>query len=189
MDVNRSFNDLMVYDQRDRCFSTSGDEALRDLCFASAGCGIFSFCNAVHALNGSLPDAVRSGQWAMGIGAYRPREKGTYRKALYDNVEREFGEELGFRVVGQYYGTIADARLAEHLLSGGTAVAHVPRHFLALVDYDPEAASFRVIESRVSLRRCVRQDSWVAADKLSSGFTCVDWYVLLSKSSAAKHHA
>ena len=125
----------------------------------------------------------------MGIGAYRPREKGTYRKALYDNVEREFGEELGFRVVGQYYGTIADARLAEHLLSGGTAVAHVPRHFLALVDYDPEAASFRVIESRVSLRRCVRQDSWVAADKLSSGFTCVDWYVLLSKSSAAKHHA
>lgn len=69
--MNRSFNDLMVYDQRDRCFSTSGDEALRDLCFASAGCGIFSFCNAVHALNGSLPDAVRIGQWAMGIGAYR----------------------------------------------------------------------------------------------------------------------
>ena len=117
----------------------------------------------------------------MGIGAYRPREKGTYRKVLYDNVEREFGDELGFRVVGQYYGTIADVRLAEHLLSGGTAVAHVPDHFLTLVDYDPKATSFRVIESGVSLRRCLKRDGWVAAERLSSGYTCVDWYVLLEK--------
>lgn len=179
--MNHAFNDLVVYDQWDDRIRTSDDEALQDLRFASAGCGIFSFCNAIHALNGNPPDAVRIGQWAMRIGAYRPNEKGTYRKVLYDNVEQEFGEELGFRVTGQFYGTIADERLADHLLSGGTAVAHVPNHFLALVGYDPQAASYHVIDSKVSLRRRLRRDSWVAADKLLSGPTCVDWYVLLEK--------
>jgi len=179
--VNSSSNDPLVYDQWDKRIRVNDDEALRDLRFASAGCGVFSFCNAVHALNGSLPDAVRIGQWAMRIGAYRPHEKGTYRKILYDNVEQELGDELGFHVTGQFFGTIADERLADHLLSGGTAVAHVPNHFLALVGYDPQAASYHVIDSKVSLRRRLRRDSWVAADKLSSGFACVDWYVLLER--------
>ena len=181
MSANHAFDDLVVYDQWDERIRTGDDEALRDLRFASDGCGVFSFCNAVHALNGSLPDAVRVGQWAMHIGAYRPGEKGTYRKVLYDNVEQELGEELGFRVAGQFFGTIADERLVDHLLSGGTAVAHVPNHFLALVGYDPQTASYHVIDSKVSLRRRLRRDSWVAADRLSSGFACVDWYVLLEK--------
>lgn len=180
MTANQAFGDLVVYDQRDERFHASGNALLRELRFAPSGCGIFSFCNALHALNGCLPDAARIGQWAMRIGAYRPDERGTYRTILYDNVEREFGEELGFRVVGQHWGTIADDLLAGHLLSGGTAVVHVPDHFLALVDYDPQDALYRVIESRVSLRRCLRQDSWVGAEKLSSGFACVDWYVLLA---------
>ena len=51
---------------------------------------------------------MRIGQWAMRIGAYRPGEKGTYRKVLYDNVEQELGDELGFHVAGQHFGTIAD---------------------------------------------------------------------------------
>lgn len=173
-------SDPIVYDQRDERM-TCGGEALEDLRLAHAGCGIFSLCNAIHALNGNLPDAVRIGGWAMRIGAYRPAERGTYRKILYDNVEREFGEELGFRVVGQHWGAVADDRLAGHLLSGGTAVVHVPDHFLALVGYDPQDASYHVIESRVSLRRCLRRDGWVGADKLSSGSTCVDWYALLAK--------
>jgi hypothetical protein len=179
--ANHAFDDLVVYDQRDERFQADGDEALQDLRLAQAGCGVFSFCNAVHALNGCLPDAVRIGQWAMRIGAYRPSEKGTYRKILYDNVEQKFGEELGFRVAGQFWGTVADDRLTSHLLCGGTAVVHVPDHFLALVGYDPQAGSFHVIESRVSLRRRLRRDGWVAAERLSSGHTCVDWYVLLEK--------
>lgn len=179
MTANQAFTDPVVYDQRDERFRASGDALLRELRFAPSGCGIFSFCNALHALNGCLPDAARIGQWAMRIGAYRPSERGTYREILYDNVEREFGEELGFRVVGQHYGTIADDRLVCHLQSGGTSVVHVPDHFLALVGYDRQAASYHVIESRVSLSRRLRRDSWVDADKLSSGPTCVDWYALL----------
>lgn len=181
MAVNSASNDPLVYDQWDKRIRANDDEALRNLRLASDGCGIFSFCNAVHALNGSLPDAVCIGQWAMRIGAYQPGEKGTYRTILYDNVEREFGEELGFRVAGQFWGTVADDRLTDHLLLGGTAVCHVPNHFLALVGYDPQASSFHVIESKVSLRRCLKRDGWVGAEKLSSGYTCVDWYVLLEK--------
>ena len=181
MAVDHPFDDLALYDQWDERIRSDEDEALRDLRLGPDGCGIFSFCNAVHALNGSLPDVVRVGQWAMRIGAYRPSEKGTYRTILYDNVEQELGEELGFRVVGQYWGTIADDRLAAHLLASGTAVVHVPNHFLALVGYDAQAAAFHVIESKVSLARRLRRDSWVAADKLASGPTCVDWYVLLAK--------
>ena len=52
MAVNSASNDPLVYDQWDKRIRANDDEALRNLRFAPDGCGIFSLCNAVHALNG-----------------------------------------------------------------------------------------------------------------------------------------
>ena len=155
-----------------------GDDTRSSLKYA--GCGIFSFCNAVHALNGCHPDAEKIARWAISVDAFRPEDVGTYRARLYDNIEAAYGEELGFTLCGQFWGTVADERLREHLLAGGTAVVHVPNHFLALTGYRPADNRFHVLESSCSLLRFLRLDSWVGADKLSRGNTNVDWYVLLA---------
>ena len=165
-------HDIEVFDQDDPCWEDM--PFLKD-----SGCGILAFRNALAALNGCRPDVCELADWAIAIGAYRPDEAGLYRKTFYDNVEQAYGEKLGFSLAGQYWGAITDEGLTEHLLSGGTAVVHVPNHFLALVDYDAQTGRYRVLESKCSLLRFLRKDGLVSADKLSRGNTQVDWYVLI----------
>ena len=38
----------------------------------TSGCGIFSFCNAIYALNGNKIDAVELATWAVNNGTYQP---------------------------------------------------------------------------------------------------------------------
>lgn len=146
----------------------------------SSACGIFSFCNAVFAMNHSEADAVEVAEWAIGIKAFRPGAGGTYREILYNNIEAEYGEKLNFTLNGQIWGKITDTRLTNHLLTGGVAVIHVSGHFMAVTGYDPETGLYHVLESAVSSKRGLEGDSWVSAAKLTSGYTNVDWFVLIS---------
>lgn len=146
----------------------------------SSACGIFSFCNAVFALNHNEADAVEVAQWAYDIKAYRPGGSGTYREILYNNVEEKYGEELGFTLNGQIWGKVTDSRLTNHLLSGGVAVIHVSGHFMAITGYNAETGLYHVLESACSTKRGLEGDSWVTAQKMTSGYTNVDWFVLIS---------
>ena len=149
--------------------------------FGFSGCGIFAFCNAVYALTGRLPDALETAEWAIATDAYATDGSGTYRKIFFCKVEAKYGKELGFTVRGQYKGKITDRRLKNALMSGDTAIVHVPCHFLVLTGYDPEKDQYHVIESNVSFMRFIRADSWLSAAKLSRGNTRVDWYAILSR--------
>lgn len=114
----------MYYEQLDEKWKTSDAEILPDGVLNRSGCGIFSFCNAISAMNGSVPYAIEIAKWAVGVGAYIPVGVGTIRKVLYDNIEVKFGAELNFKIDGQFWGDITDERLVAHLLAGNVAVVH-----------------------------------------------------------------
>lgn len=145
-----------------------------------SGCGIFSFCNAVYALNGTITNAYDVAEWAVGIGAYRPGSGGTYRDPFYANVEEKFGQQLGFHVEGTYSGKITDERMKEHLKNGGTAVINVPWHFMAVSGYNEENDTFHILECAPNNNRKLEHDSWVDAKTMCTGRTEVYWYALLS---------
>ena len=150
--------------------------------YASA-CGIFSFCNAVFALNHNEADAVEVAQWAYDIKAYRPGGAGTYREIFYNNVEQTFGEALNVTIGQQIWGKVTDSRLVDHLINGGVAVIHVAGHFMCITGYNVETGLYHVLESAVSSKRGLEGDSWVTASKMSSGNSNVDWFVLISDRS------
>lgn len=146
----------------------------------TSGCGIFSFCNAIYALNGGKVDAVELATWAVNNGSYQPGNGGLYRQAFYNKIEAGYGSSYGFKIDGQYKGTISDSRLISHLQNGGVAAIHVYNHFMAVTGYNASNGTYHVIESAVYSGRGLQADSWVSASKLSSGSTNVDWYAIIS---------
>ncbi len=155
-------------------YATSGNDMY------TSGCGIFSFCNAIYALNGSKIDAKSLATWAVDNGSYQPGNGGLYRQAFYNKIQAGYGSSYGFKIDGQYYGTISDTRLINHLKNGGVAAIHVSNHFMAVTGYNASNGTYHVIESAVYSGRGLQADSWVSASKLSSGATDVDWYALIS---------
>ena len=145
-----------------------------------SGCGIFSFCNAIYALNGTITNAYDVAEWAVEVGAYRPGSGGTYRDPFYANVENRFGQELGFHVDGTYSGKITDDRMKEHLKNGGVAVINVPWHFMAVTGYNEDEDTFHVLECAPNPSRGLEHDSWVDAKTMCTNRTEVYWYALLS---------
>lgn len=152
----------------------------------TSGCGIFSFCNAIYALNGSKIDAKSLATWAVGNGSYQPGNGGLYRQTFYNKIQAGYGSSYGFKIDGQYYGTISDSRLITHLQNGGVAAIHVSNHFMAVTGYNANNGTYHVIESAVYSGRGLAADSWVTASKLSSGLTDVDWYALISNNGSTE---
>ena len=146
----------------------------------TSACGIFSFCNAIYALNSHVIDMVEISDWAVDIGALRPGAGGTYRDILYANVEEKWGEAYGFTIAGTYAGNVFDERFIEHLKNGGVAVLHVPGHFIAVTGYDELYQTYQVIESAVSNGRGLQPVGWVPGEKLTQGNTNGMWYALIS---------
>ena len=173
-------SDGRLYNQLDSQWTKVAISKTSTSTMKSSACGIFSFCNAIFSLNRNEADAVEVATWAYSINAYRPGAGGTYREILYNNIEQEYGEKLHFTLNGQIWGKITDSRLKNHLLGGGVAVIHVSGHFMAVTGYNPETGLYHVLESACSKKRGLEGDSWVTAEKMSSGYTNVDWFVLIS---------
>ncbi len=150
----------------------------------TSACGIFSFCNAIYALNGIQPDAVEVAQWAYDIKAFRPGGGGTYRDLLYANIEQKFGEKFHFTLGKEYFGTVTQPAAINHLKTGGVIVLHVPGHFIAVTGYNEQDKTYHVIESAVSDSRGLAPDSWVSGEKLSTGKTAGQWFILISNTEA-----
>ncbi|MCR5718840.1 MAG: hypothetical protein K6F80_07390 [Oscillospiraceae bacterium] len=177
----RMIPDARLYNQKDQQWEMVQFNERSDSTMKASACGIFSFCNAIYALNGRKADAVEVAYWAIDVGAFRPGYDGTTRKIFYDNVEQQYGETLNFTLGGQYWGSISDPLLQSHLQSGGVAVIHVKGHFMAVTGYDQRTGLYHILESYESNTRGLAGDSWVDAYKMSEGNTNVDWYVLISK--------
>lgn len=146
----------------------------------TSGCGIFSFCNAIYALNSGQINPQELGQWGVDNTGYRPGAGGLYRDIFYQDLERDWGARYNFHIEGRYSGGVQDSRLINHLANGGVAVIHVTNHFMALSGYNPSNGLYHVLESACYTGRGLAADSWVTAQKLSSGLTNVTWFALLS---------
>lgn len=181
--VSASAEDELLYYQWDERWKTvkftKYAKSANDM--YTSGCGIFSFCNAIHALNGIHPDAVDVAGWGVKIGAYKPGAGGLYRYDFYDNIESAYGQQYRFHLEGCSYGKVTDARFIKHLQNGGVAVIHVASHFMAISDYNPENHTYYVLESAPSKGRGLQTNGWVPAKTLlTAPKTTVDWYALLS---------
>ena len=149
----------------------------------TAGCGLFSLANAVYALNGNQMNMDSFATWASKNGYWRPGAGGTYRQLLYSGVTSAFGGIYDFRVNGMFYYNVTSNGLKSWLQGGGTAVAHVDNHFIALTGYDPKSMTFHVIESAVSKKRSLCANSWVTQFKLTQGYSKIDWFCLIEETN------
>ena len=155
-----------------------------------SGCGIFSFGNAIYALNGNTVDVnaiakktASNGSWG-GTGG-----KGVRNRDKFFSTLSSYGDTYHFTMGQGQFAGVESSSLTNHLKNGGVAVAHVDNHFIAIVGYNQNNKTYHIIESFVSKTtskhqgRDLAEDSWVSASKLKSGRTNVDWFILISNKS------
>lgn len=159
----------------------------------ATGCGIFSLVNAVGFLTGNAMNVNEVAAWAYSIGAYnKGGADGTYRYELYPYVEAKFGERYGFTMncngTQGWWASVKSSVLINHLNSGGVAVAHVPGHFIAIVDYNASTNKYHVLDSYpTNARQSYPGDVWLTQSHLTTvSAMTVDWFCLLSEAQTNK---
>ncbi len=160
------------------------------------GCGIFATVNAVGYLTGNTMSVTETAAWAHSIGGYNPGNShaGTYRTTLYPKLQAKYGTRYGFTVdCGSggdgYWANSYSTKLQNHLANGGTAIAHVPGHFIALVGFS--GGSYHVYDSYpTSARPTGNGDCWKTPAQMNTGKLKVDWFVLLTRTGTViNNHA
>ncbi|MBE6763384.1 MAG: hypothetical protein E7553_03380 [Ruminococcaceae bacterium] len=160
------------------------------------GCGIFATVNAVGYLTGNEMSVTETAAWAHSIGGYNPgnTHAGTYRTTLYPKLQAKYGTRYGFTVdCGSsgdgYWANSYNTKLQNHLANGGTAIAHVPGHFIALVGYSD--GKYHVYDSYpTSARPTGTGDCWKTPAQMNTGKLKVDWFVLLTRTGTViNNHA
>ena len=166
---------------------------------AATGCGMFSFVNAVGYLTGETLDVEAVARWAHSIGSFNVTYggDGTYRTSFYPRASEKYGPIYGFTIdcypeddnTG-YWSSVNNSKLKAHLANGGTAVAHVYNHFIALVDYDYDTNCFRVWDCAPASHRGTNSnggDLWLSQSYLTSAtYMTIDWFCLLSLTTSHK---
>ncbi len=160
------------------------------------GCGIFATVNAVGYLTGNTMSVTETAAWAHSIGGYNPgnTHAGTYRTTLYPKLQAKYGARYGFTVdCGSsgdgYWSNSSSSKLKNHLANGGTAIAHVPGHFIALVGWN--GSQYHVYDSYpTSARPTGNGDCWKTPAQMATGKLDVDWFVLLTRTGTViNNHA
>ncbi len=159
-------------------------------------CGIFSIINAVGFATGNTMDVMEVGRWAYSIKAFNYSSGGTTRSLLYPKLQAKYGEKYGFTVDCNgsqgYWAGSSSSKLKNHLESGGTAIAHVKGHFIAVVDYDRASNKFRVFDSAPSSSRGSAKtgeygygDVWLSQSHLATTTKMtIDWFCLVTPTGA-----
>lgn len=130
---------------------------------AGSACGILSMTNAVYALNGQFFDPMELADYSV-KHHYRVEHHGTdYR--LFKAASAKFGEDYGFSYAGS---TTSLSTLKKHLKSGGTAIAYVPGHYIAVADY--KKGKYLVLDSYArSKRKTSPFGDWIKGSRFQSG--------------------
>lgn len=159
-------------------------------------CGIFSIVNAVGFATGNTMDVMEVGRWAYSIKAFNYSSGGTTRGMLYPYLQKKYGSTYGFTVdcngTQGYWAGSSSSKLKNHLESGGTAIAHVKGHFIAVVDYDRSTNKFRVFDSAPSSSRGSAVtgeygygDVWLSQNHLATtAKMTIDWFCLITPTGA-----
>lgn len=160
------------------------------LSIADSACGIAGICNAVYYLTGRQMDLVEVANMAHDRHYYNTDSvAGVYRSVFMHSAEW-YGSAYGYKATEFLWGNVKSRELLDHIASGGTAVLHVPGHFMTLIDYDSETERYLVIDSmpgdvgKYDKRRqgiTHTGGDWLTADTLSKGNTKSDGYSLFTR--------
>ncbi|MBQ8164390.1 MAG: SPOR domain-containing protein [Clostridia bacterium] len=152
---------------------------------AESGCGILSAVNAINYLTGNFMHPTELAAWAHANNHYNGSYgQGAVRNTLYANITGAFGTKYGFKVTNLTWGTVTNATLVNHLKNGGTAIVHVPNHFMALCGYNASTGQYLVYDSAANpaKRNTSVSGSWLTAAQLNSiAATTIDWFCLVHR--------
>ena len=173
-----------------------------------SGCGIFSFCNAIRALNGITADAPTVSSWARTNGYY----VGSTDRSFYGTkLQNAYGTKYKFQFAGSRTRNINSTNSAKsevwnssskaikdlkaHLQNGGVAVAHTGGskntaydqnhngHYICISNYRTYngADQFYVIESWTRFDGFGVENGigWVNLDTLTKKHSSKNWYRVL----------
>lgn len=110
---------------------------------ASTGSGILSVVNAIYACTGNFPEPSVIAQWAYAEKYFNYYDAGCH-PGMSKRQPQAFGSRYGFRYAGSSANLFSSA-VKDHCRTGGACVAQVNRHFVAIVDYDPAAGKYLVL--------------------------------------------
>ncbi len=107
----------------------------------SGGCGLLSVTNAVYHLTGNFLEPTMLADYAQKTG---DRVSGGTSDTFLEHVAEKYGEKYGFKYVGT---TNKESKLKKTLQNNGAAVWHKPKHFLAIVEYNPSKDKYLILDS------------------------------------------
>lgn len=132
---------------------------------AEAACGVLVVVNAVYALNGQLIDPMDGAAYACETG-YRVPYSGTDEGFLIA-AAKGLGDQYGFCYSGAA-NTISDIKTC--IQNGGVVLAHVPGHYVAIVDYNEKSEKYLVLDSHPLEKRATSPfGTWVNWKRLTEG--------------------
>lgn len=154
---------------------------------ATSGCGLLSLTNAVNYLTGNFIEPTNLAKYAYSIDAYNGSiGGGTARWVLYNQLQA-YEKKYGFKVTSAGRdGTITRPDVKAHLKKGGTVIAHVYGHFIAIVGYNEANNTYCVYDcaANASKRYSYPYGTWLSEDILkNSQYMSVDWYCLLERAT------
>ena len=130
---------------------------------AGSACGILSIVNSIYALNGQYIEPMMLAEYSVKAG-YRVEHAGTDSR-LFKAVGAKYGKTYGFSYGGS---TTSLNTLKKHLQSGGTAIAYVPGHYMAVGAY--KNGKYFALDSYATAKRATSPFGiWVAGSRFLSG--------------------
>ena len=159
----------------------------------NSGCGILSIVNAVYNLTGNFIQPTELASWAYSAKLYNKNgSDGCYGEVsnaktannVFMKAADAFGDTYGFKYVDCAWGTASSNKLKNHIKNGGTAIVHVPGHYMTIVDYDESTGKYLVYDpapnqgKRVGLTKA--DGSWKTPAELSVGNIKIDRFYLYS---------
>ena len=132
---------------------------------AEASCGVLVIVNAVYALTGQFIDPMDGAQLACDTG-YRIPYNGT-DEGFLTAAPKLIGQKYGFRYAGK---TNTIAALKKNIQKGNVVLAHVPGHYVAIVDYKEKEGEYLVLDSHpMPKRKTSSFGTWVEWRRLEEG--------------------
>lgn len=144
---------------------------------STSGCGVLALTNAIYALNGEFINPTTLARFSARRGHY-VYMAGT-NDTLYKDFAKKYGKTYHFKHSGKVYSM---KKMRTHLQKGGTALALVPGHFIAITAYRKSDNKYLVLDSAVYGKRPTTiNGDWVAASELQRNNLKCEYFHLFSR--------
>jgi len=178
MNITRTVENSAVFSQFDPRWggSTYYQGAIKRT-ISTSGCGVVALTNALYALNGQFVNPKTIAKFSATRGHYY------YMQGTSDTLYRDFANKRGKKYQFKHSGKVYTiSKLRKHLEKGGTAIALVPGHYVAIVAYRASDKKYLVLDSAVYAKRPTTiHGDWVSAATLRSSHMKCEYFHLFSR--------